>query len=69
MLLSGLPLLASVESLTGQVSSVDAISPFKGTREICNQTDGGGGLSRSLLVQNLRISSHFQDPVGPPPMS
>jgi hypothetical protein len=26
-------------------------------------------LSRSLLVQNLRIFSYFKDPVGPPPMS
>ena len=43
--------------------------PVKGTGEICNQTDGGGGLSRRLSVQNLRIFPYFEDPVGPPPMS
>ena len=41
----------------------------KGTVQICNQTDGGGSLSRRPSVQNLRICSYFEDPVGPPPMS
>ncbi len=52
---------------TGRSTSLD--SSLKGTVQICNQTDGGGSLSRRLSVQNLRICSYFEDPVGPPPMS
>jgi hypothetical protein len=45
------------------------VCDLKGTGEICNQTDGGGSLSRRLSVQNLRIFPYFEDPVGPPPTS